>query len=177
MAKAGLQGGEEFIRDVEEWYSIAKDFVARADKTVTQAVQAAARAGLGPGDRPYPKYLPDKKGQTSAYEKKKRAAAGKASEFLWGLEDKRYKKGGAAGHMLDLRNFHWEKIDETTVQLVWQASGKASDYAEAHNEGIGNMPKREWMHLEANNTLRIIDSLIKQIADDHTEQFNAKHGR
>lgn len=170
MAKAGLQGGEEFIRDVVEWASMADAFVSLAPKTITPSVTQSARRGEGPGGVPYPKW-------SEAYEKLKANASGSAGEFLWGLGKKRFSKGGASGHMLDDRNFKWEKIDEMTVQLVWTASGKAGDYARAHNEGLGDMPKREWMHLLHPSTLKLIDSLRRQIGNTRSVRFSAKWGR
>ena len=169
MAKAGIPRKEldRFEKGFNRFISsIATEFVKRAGKVITPEVILAAQRGLGPDDKPYEDWSP-------AYKKRKKDGSGREKRFLWGLTKKAFSKGGATGHMLDIRNFIWEKVNEFTVQLVWRATGKAADYATVHNEGLGNMPKREWMHLEAKRVLNRIDVLLANIAKDLGAEYNA----
>ncbi len=169
--KAGIVGVDQFEKDVLEWASMADEVVSLAPKTITPSVTQSARRGQGPDGVPYPKW-------SEAYEKRKANASGRSGDFLWGLKKKsRLTRLGQTGHMLDLRNFTWEKLSEEAVQLVWVGSGRSEIYGPVHNEGLGKMPKREWMHLLHPSTLRLIDTMLAKIGGDKTDEFNAKQGR
>ncbi len=163
MAKAGLQGAKEFIRDVEELAGIAEEFIRRGGEEIVRVMTSQTKQGLGPGGSRFAPY-------SEAYLKRKKKEQGGGFNWLVG-----FKKQGS--HMLDRRNFSWKVLSKTSVELDWTAAGNQGDYASVHNEGDGKNPKREWMHLEAPRTIKIIDILLKSILNDRADRFSAKWGR
>ena len=163
MARSGLQGDKEFIKDVEAYGDIASVFVrGRSKDKITHALIDEAMAGNGRGGKKYQPY-------SDAYDKRKKASGGMHRKFMYGL--------GKIRHMLDFKNFRWKKVDKTTVELVWTSVGKQGDYARVHNEGLGNMPKREWMQLESPKTLDKINSVLEAILSVKADKFTRKHGK
>jgi len=171
MANAGLQGGDQFEKDLLEVVDIADEFIRRerTKKFVYKAIKASALAGLGPGDKPYAPW-------SDEYEKKKKRASGQSRQFLWGIRGDT-KESRAAPHMLQENLFKWRKIGKQTVELVWTAQGKTGDYAEAHNEGLGKQPKREWMHFDTSLTKQTIDDVLEGTMINRIKEFNKKHKR
>ena len=161
MAKAGIEGVEQFIIDLEKVPELAEDFVKRADDIIDDVIRQA-KQGNGPGNKPFVPY-------SRAYKKIKDAASGEGKRWMYGPQ-----KGGQ--HMLDRKNFMWEVLSKTSVQLVWTASGKQGDYARAHNEGLGKMPKREWMHLNAPATEKAVDDLLGGILENRASEFTEDWG-
>ncbi|MCP4309491.1 MAG: hypothetical protein GY788_32375 [bacterium] len=158
-----MQGDREFIRDVEDYANIASDFVrGNAKNKITKALIDEAMAGNGKGGKKYQPY-------SDAYDKIKKRQSGQRQKFMYGI--------GKGRHMLDATNFRWRTRGKTTVELVWTASGKQGDYARVHNDGLGNMPKREWMHLEAPKTSDQVDSVLQAILAVKADKFTRKYGR
>lgn len=158
--KAGIEGVEQVIIDLEKVPELAEEFAKQAVDIIPDVIRQA-KEGNGPGNRKFKPY-------TKEYQKIKDAASGEGKRFMYGPQ-----KGGQ--HMLDRKNFMWEVLSKTSVQLVWTASGKQGDYARAHNEGLGKMPKREWMHLKSLTVDRKINILIRNIVRDRIDIFNDKY--
>jgi hypothetical protein len=163
MARSGLQGEKQFIEDVEEYGNIGPNFIrGRSKNKITKALIDEAEAGHGRGGKPYQPY-------SEAYDKIKKRQSGQRRKFMYGI--------GKGRHMLDMTNFRWQLEGPSEVSLVWTSSGKQGDYARVHNEGLGNMPKREWMQLESPKTLDAIDSVLQGILAVRAEKFTRKYGK
>ena len=184
MAKGGFKPGviDQFEKDVLAAVSVAKEFARQGPRDITPEIQTAALNGLGPDDVPYPPYKPAKKkggsaGGESAYSKAKGKAGGKAGKFLWGMGKKRWSKGNKSGNMLDRRNFAWKAVSEQEVHVIWSSSGDAAEYAEAHDDGLGDMPKRTFVHLTGARVQRAIMALLKKITGENATAFTTKYGK
>jgi len=165
MANAGLQGGDQFEKDLLEVVDIGDEFAKRAKKKITPIVIGAALDGKGPDDVPFRDY-------SAAYQKRKDAASGKHTKFMYGL-----KKKGRGRRMLSTNNFKWSRTGKNEVTLTWTGTGDMAIYGPLHNEGGGKMPQREWMHLNATNTKKRIDELIEIIVRARKTIFDRKYAR
>lgn len=172
MARKGIRNLTRFVTDLLDFPSIADDFIDAEKKKgkIVRALVESAMRGIGRNGKPYTPYKPNKKtGETSAYEKKKKKAGGNKGRWMWGM--------GSGPHMLSRSHFMWRVAGKGVLELVWEGTGKTGDYAEAHNEGLGNMPKREWMHLEAPKTEQAVDDTLAGVIENRAKKFSRKWGR
>lgn len=164
MARGGIQNRRAFERDLDKFVdgrNFAEDFVRRFGREIIREVIAQAHQGNGPNGVRYPaysdKYLKVKKG----------AQGGTLNNWLRGI------KGGV--RMLDEKRFEWRIVTAARIELVWTAANSdMGKYAVAHNEGEGDMPKREWMHFEAPQTVVVLDLTLNRLVADRAAIFNAK---
>jgi hypothetical protein len=172
--------------------AIAEKFVELYGEAVIKAVINSAKAGIGPGDQPYPAYSDSYKAQLgmekyAGAEMFAKRLVGKAYKALEGKSEKvRFRGSLAAGNkvwlyltgkMLDPKNFAWV-IRAGKLFLVWTApSAEVGVYAEVHNTGPKKMPKREWMHFDTTITMTAVvrgyEGSMRRLA----EEFGRKWGR
>lgn len=115
---------------------------AKHTDSVIQAIRKSAFAGIGPGSRKYTPY-------SWRYAKILLAAGRWGKAWLYGIKAK------PGGHMLDASRFSTKVGRSATfsstafLDFVWSAATQAmAQYGEAHQEGLGNMPERTWMHAD-----------------------------
>jgi hypothetical protein len=155
---------ERDLRTVLSPKAIAGKFVELHGPLVVKAVIASAKAGIGPGNSPYPAYSDSYKRQlgmelyagaemfakrlvkkaywASRTESWERHAAGKKT-ISEATSEKRALAAGnklwlyLSGKMLDPKNFSWRVEPSGRLLLVWTApSPQVGIYAEAHNSGL-----------------------------------------
>jgi hypothetical protein len=160
--------GNNFKGQVKEWEddvvktvspeTVHKKLIELHGKELIKAVIGAANLGTGPNGKKYPAY-------SKEYAKlKKEKGRGTLGNWLRGLGDGK--------RMLAEKNFSWE-IKGKGLYLVWTAPDKQTgEYAEAHQEGLGNMPERRWLHFEATRTIKAVEKAYQDTFDAVIEDFN-----
>lgn len=147
---------------------INKRLIDRYGDEIIKAMIHSAHLGIGPGNKPYPAYSPQ-------YEAAKKSKQGDTlRNWLRGLQ-----RTGGKGGMLDPKNFSWEIDARGGLWLVWTAPDEQTGiYAEVHNEGLplgpgGPRKKREFMHFETTDTLRIVWAGYDKAMDEIAAEFSA----
>jgi len=134
-------------------------------KEIINALIAAAKDGLGPGDVPFQAYA-------KSYDKQIKKS-GKRKFMLRGIGLQ-----GRSGGMLDPKRFTWEIDSKGKLWLVWKGdSPEMNTYAHVHNDGLkigkhGPSIQREWMHFNAPAIDKIIRSAYKIAAEQLVAEFN-----
>lgn len=140
---------KELIKATDNKRIYEKFIELHGDEVIRQVI-AAAKLGIGPGDKPYPGY-------SESY-KKQIAKKGGRKYYLRGIGSE-----GRSGGSLDENNFSWE-IRKDRLWLVWKPPSKeAGIYMEVHNSGKpigkgGPRKKREFMHFLASGTRAAVES-------------------
>lgn len=132
---------EKNLLAVVDQETIYRHLAEHHGKEIINAVIGAARAGIGPDNKSFPKYSPE-------YAKRK-AEHGKTDLWLRGIE-----RAGRADGMLGPERFSYEIVGGRLF-LVWTAgNAQMAIYGEVHQEGLplgrgGPRKQRRWMHLES----------------------------
>jgi hypothetical protein len=161
-----IEGLDQFEQDLDEYMSterIWQHFVEAKGDEIIRVVIAAAHAGIGEDGRGYTRYSPQ-------YKARKTKTQGSAlGNWLRGLD-----RTGNVGGMLDKSNFSWE-IKGGSLWLVWTAPDEQTGiYAEAHQKGLGNMPKRLWLHFSATQHIRAVETAFDQTIRELAAEFTAQ---
>jgi len=163
----GIDHLPEFERDLDKFVDatdFAKDFIDRHGKTITKEVINQARWGRGPGGRQFKKY-------SKQYAARKSSQGSIWHNWMKSLDEEDRER------MLDEENFSWVFEPPNMLALVWTpANEQQAAYGPAHNDGEGKMPKREWMHLEAPQTVVKIDLALERVSGNRIDSFSAKWG-
>lgn len=156
---------EKALIEAVDSQRIYEKFIEIHGDEVIRQVVAAAKLGIGPGDKPYPGY-------SESYQKQI-AKKGGRKFFLRGIG-----KEGRSGGSLDEKNFSWE-IRKDRLWLIWKAPNKeAGVYMEVHNSGKpigkgGPRKKREFMHFEAGMTRAAVEKGFQEALEAIAVDFDA----
>lgn len=181
MAKGGINTRDwrAFTRDLDaciDAKTINQHLAEHHGKEIVNAVIGSAKAGIGPGDKPYDPYAP-------SYEKQ---IAKQGGQKLWlrGLG-----RGGRAAGMLDPKRFSFEVSKGTSwggkagvLYLVWiAATSEMAIYGAVHQGSErggqthtkGHVPPRPWLHFENRANEAAVVKGYELTMDELVAQFNA----
>lgn len=194
-----LAAFERDLGNVLSKKAVAEKFIELHGETVIKAVIASAKAGIGPGNKPYPAYADSYKRElgmetyagAEMFAKRLVAKAYKANARK--PEKTRLRKALAAGNklwlylsgkMLDPKNFSWIVRENGRLFLVWTAPNEeVGVYAEVHNEGLpigrgGPKKKREFMQFDTTLTMtavvRGLDGAMRRLAEEFARQWGKR---
>ena len=156
MAKAAtIKGADEFFKSLYEALDrkTVNGKLAEMEERrpeITNALIGIAKAGMGPENVRFQSY-------SEAYRKWKQKHGGIVGKWMRSAE-----RSGRAGGMLDPGNFSIEVQEDGRAFFTWTpGDAEQAIYGHVHNNGDGKMPKREWMNLQTDGSVRAVEEQYK----------------
>ena len=147
---------EKRLYDTFDRRTIHRHLAKEHGKEIIEAVIAAAKLGIGPGNHRFRAYSPE-------YAKRKERTGGIDGRWMRGPE-----RSGRATGMLDPGNFDFRITADGRLYLVWTAADeRMAIYAEVHQEGLkigrhGPAIQRKWMHLQSSRARGAVIAAYRQ---------------